>query len=93
MAVTAYQNYDLAAALLEAEGRFAEANPKSAAAYAEACKSLPGGNTRTVLFYPPFPLVLSKGEGCHLTDIDGHEYVDFQVEQTAGIYGHSEPEI
>ncbi|MEL0089759.1 MAG: aminotransferase class III-fold pyridoxal phosphate-dependent enzyme [Rhodospirillales bacterium] len=93
MAVTAYQNYDLAAALLEAEGRFAEANPKSAAAYAEACKSLPGGNTRTVLFYPPFPLVLSKGEGCHLTDIDGHEYVDFQVEQTAGIYGHTEPEI
>ncbi len=87
------QNYDLAAALSEAEGRFADANPKSQLAFTEACKSMPGGNTRTVLFYPPFPLTLSNGEGCRLHDIDGHEYVDFQVEQTAGIYGHSEQHI
>ena len=87
------QNYDVAAALAEAESRFAAANPKSGAAYAEACVSMPGGNTRTVLFYPPYPLMLARGEGCRLYDIDGHEYVDFQVEQTAGIYGHSEPII
>ncbi len=87
------QNYDVAAALADAEARFAAANPKSAEAYTAACAALPGGNTRTVLFYPPFPVMLAKGEGCRLTDLDGHEYVDFQVEQTAGIYGHSEPII
>ncbi len=87
------QNYDVPAALAEAEARFAETNPKSGEAYAAACKGMPGGNTRTVLFYPPYPLMLQRGEGCRLYDIDGHEYVDFQVEQTAGIYGHSEPVI
>jgi len=93
MADDVRQNYDVAAALADAEARFAEANPKSGAAYAAACAGLPGGNTRTVLFYPPFPLMLSRGDDCRLTDLDGHEYVDFQVEQTAGIYGHSEPKI
>lgn len=93
MADDVRQNYDAAAALADAEARFAAANPKSAAAYADACVGMPGGNTRTVLFYPPFPLMLAKGEGCRLTDLDGHEYVDFQVEQTAGLYGHSEPRI
>lgn len=87
------QNYDVAAALAEAEARFAEANPKSGAAYADACRGMPGGNTRTVLFYPPYPLMLARGEGCRLFDLDGHAYVDFQVEQTAGIYGHSEAKI
>ena len=87
------QNFDAAAALADAETRLAAANPHSAAAHEAACKGMPGGNTRTVLFYPPFPLALARGEGCRLYDVDGHEYVDFQVEQTAGIYGHSEPII
>lgn len=87
------QNYDAAAALADIENRYAAANGKSAAAYADACVGMPGGNTRTVLFYPPFPVMLARGEGCRLYDLDGHEYVDFQVEQTAGIYGHSEDRI
>lgn len=93
MADDVRQNYDAAAALADAEARFADANPKSAEAYARACVGMPGGNTRTVLFYPPFPAMIARGEGCRLYDLDGHEYVDFQVEQTAGIYGHSEPRI
>lgn len=87
------QNFDAAAALTDAEVRLAAANPNSGAAHLAACNGMPGGNTRTVLYYPPFPLALARGEGCRLYDVDGHEYVDFQVEQTAGIYGHSEPKI
>ena len=54
---------------------------------------MPGGNTRTVLYYPPFPVSLARGDGCYVEDADGHRYADFVVEQTAGIYGHSEPAI
>ena len=36
---------------------------------------------------------MAKGEGAHLWDLDGHEYVDFLSEFTAGIYGHSHPVI
>lgn len=86
-------NFDLKAALQEAEERFAAANPRSASAYEAACSAMPGGNTRTVLYYPPFPLSLAGGEGCHVEDLDGHRYVDFVVEQTAGLYGHSNPVI
>ena len=72
---------------------FRERNPKSQAAHAEACSALPGGNTRTILFYAPFPLAMESGAGCHLRDADGHEYLDFLGEYTAGIYGHSHPRI
>jgi glutamate-1-semialdehyde 2,1-aminomutase len=54
---------------------------------------MPGGNTRTVLWVDPFPLGLARGEGCHLWDLDGHDYVDFISEFTAGLYGHSHPVI
>ena len=86
-------NFDLAAALEDAEARFAAANPTSAGLYEQACRAVPGGNTRTVLYYPPFPVSLARGDGCYVEDADGHRYADFVVEQTAGLYGHSEPAI
>jgi glutamate-1-semialdehyde 2,1-aminomutase len=58
-----------------------------------AAEFMPGGNTRSVLFYPPYPLTMAKGDGCYLWDVDGHRYADFLGEFTAGIYGHSDPNI
>ena len=54
---------------------------------------MPGGNTRSVIHVPPFPLTIVRGEGARLTDADGHVYVDFLGEYTAGLYGHSHPVI
>lgn len=78
-------------ALRDAEERYCESNPKSLQYYREAGKSMPGGNTRSVIFYPPFPVTLEKGEGAYLWDIDGHRYTDFLGEYSAGLYGHSNP--
>ena len=86
-------NTDLAGAVADAEHRFIAANPKSKARIDSAKASMPGGNTRTVLHYSPFPVAFKGGEGCRLTDIDGHTYVDFLGEYTAGLYGHSNPRI
>lgn len=80
-------------ALAEAAGAFAARNPLSARQYERAVEVMPGGNTRSVLFYEPFPLAMAKGEGCRLWDADGHEYLDFIAEFSAGIYGHSHPRI
>lgn len=90
---TARTNATLEATYTEAAERFADANPKSAAIQEQALAAMPGGNTRTVLHYDPFPLRFARGEGCRLWDVDGHEYVDFLGEYTAGLYGHSEPVI
>lgn len=73
--------------------QYVAANPTSAARYEEATAVMPGGNTRSVLFYSPFPLVIARGEGAKLWDADGHEYTDFLGEFTAGLYGHSHPVI
>jgi len=86
-------NADLDSALAEARAEFVRSNPKSQALYDEACASLPGGNTRTVLFYSPFPVTMVKGKGANLWDADGKKYVDFLGEFTAGLYGHSHPVI
>ncbi len=35
----------------------------------------------------------ARREGAALWDVDGHRYADFIAEYTAGVYGHSAPEI
>ena len=87
------RNLDLGAALAEAEKRFVEAHPRSGRRHDDARKVMPGGNTRTVIYYPPFPVTIARGEGCYVWDLDGNRYADFVAEYTAGLYGHSEPAI
>ncbi|KAG8628719.1 hypothetical protein KVT40_002584 [Elsinoe batatas] len=72
---------------------FVTQNPHSKAVHEAATNSLPGGNTRTVLFYHPFPLAISKAIGSKVHDTDGHVYTDLLGEYTAGLYGHSDPTI
>ena len=36
-----------------------------------------------------FPLYLDRGPGAPVTDIDGHEYVDFCLGDTGAMAGHS----
>ncbi|MBL6455952.1 aminotransferase class III-fold pyridoxal phosphate-dependent enzyme [Belnapia sp. T6] len=87
------RNSDLDAALAEAHAAYAAARPRSAEIHARARELLPGGNTRSVLFYTPFPTAMVRGEGCRLWDADGHEYLDLLGEYTAGLFGHSEQRI
>src|SRR5690606_21292891 len=72
---------------------YAARNPESLARHEAATQVMPGGNTRSVLFYEPFPLAIARGEGARLWDADGHVYSDFLAEFTAGLYGHSHPVI
>src|SRR5262245_6008263 len=87
------RNLNLEAAVADVEARYVAANPNSRARFETASRDMPGGNTRTVLHYDPFPVALAKGEAARLTDLDGHTYIDFLGEYTAGLYGHSEPAI
>src|SRR5215472_7022957 len=93
MARTHPANIDIGAALAEAEELYRARNLKSLAQHREACAALPGGNTRSAIHVDPFTLTMTRGEGARLWDLDGHEYVDFLSEFTAGIYGHSHPAI
>jgi glutamate-1-semialdehyde 2,1-aminomutase len=88
-----HRNSDLESALLEARATYAAARPKSAERHEAARRVMPGGNTRTVLFWSPFPISMARGEGARLWDADGHAYTDLLGEYTAGLFGHSERRI
>ncbi len=80
-------------ALRKAQSQYVQDQPLSQASHAEACKYLPGGNTRTVLHNNPFPPTIASGDGNKLVTVDGQQYTDFLGEFTAGIYGHNHPVI
>mgnify|MGYP002846294876 CR=1 FL=1 len=88
-----HSNLDLDHALAEAERRFIDGNAASLAAFSHACEGMPGGTTRNVLYYPPFPLNIVRGEGARVWDADGHAYTDWLGDMSAGLFGHSNPEI
>jgi glutamate-1-semialdehyde 2,1-aminomutase len=93
MTRTQPRNSDLESALAEARERYTAARPESERIHRTARAVLPGGNTRSVLFYTPFPTAMARGQGCFLEDVDGRHYLDFCGEYTAGLFGHSEPRI
>jgi glutamate-1-semialdehyde 2,1-aminomutase len=76
-------------ALAAAERSFANANPKSKARHERACDVLPGGHSRQTLYYSPFPLTIASGRGAHITDLDGHEYLNLVGDFAAGVYGQT----
>jgi len=80
-------------AVADLVGRYVDRNPRSAELFADAADVMPGGNTRSVLHYPPFPLYVERGDGCRVWDVDGHGYLDTVGEMSAGLYGHSHPVI
>jgi|SRR5215467_3706934 len=60
----------------------------------EAAKAvLPGGDTRSVLYFPPYPTFVEHGSGCRVWDVDSNEYVDFLNNYTSLIHGHAHPVI
>ena len=69
---------------------FARRNPRSAAAYG-AATHLFGRVPMTWMNKKAggFPLYVESARGSRVTDIDGHEYVDFALGDTGAMAGHS----
>ena len=81
----------LAALLAEEERRFREAHPRSLALFERARHSLLGGVPMhwMVRWAGGFPLFVTGGEGAHLTDVDGHRYLDLCLGDTGAMTGHA----
>jgi glutamate-1-semialdehyde 2,1-aminomutase len=83
----------VSAAVDEARALYTARRPSTVALHERARAFLPGGNTRSVLYHPPFPLRIARAWEAVLEDVDGHEYVDLLGEYSAGLYGHSHPVV
>src|SRR6266849_2487609 len=49
--------------------------------------------SRGAAVYSPGPVFLERGQGSHVWDADGNEYIDFMMSFGALIQGHAHPEI
>ena len=67
--------------------------PRSRELFERFRAHLPGGETRTLTYYEPYPVVVARGQGAILVDVDGNEYVDVLNNYTALVHGHAFPPI
>jgi glutamate-1-semialdehyde 2,1-aminomutase len=73
--------------------RYVERTPRSAALHARAGRSMPGGDTRTIVFFTPHPLYIEGAAGAVMTDVDGNDYLDLLGNYTSLVHGHAHPAI
>ncbi|NHJ85129.1 MAG: aminotransferase class III-fold pyridoxal phosphate-dependent enzyme [Asgard group archaeon] len=73
--------------------QYEKMTPKSKEVFKEAQKWLPGGGTRNITYYYPYPFYVAKGEGNYLIDIDGNKYIDVQNNMSVLLHGHSPQKI
>ena len=66
---------------------------KSAMAFKQAKDVIPGGVTANIKYFPPHPIVMEKGNGSKLVDVDGNEYIDYLLCYGALILGHGHPKV
>jgi glutamate-1-semialdehyde 2,1-aminomutase len=67
--------------------------PRSAELFERASRSLPGGSSRTTVFFPPYAPYIASGEGIRIRDVDGNVYRDFLGNYTSLILGHAHPAV
>ncbi|MEM7098870.1 MAG: aspartate aminotransferase family protein [Pseudomonadota bacterium] len=58
-----------------------------------AQKVLPHGNTRSAIWYEPYPVYVAHGAGSRVTDVDGREYLDVANNLGVLIHGHAFPVV
>lgn len=64
---------------------------KSARAWDAAKKRIPFGVNSNYRLVEPYPLYVRRAKGSRLWDVDGNEYVDFNMAFGALVAGHSHP--
>lgn len=70
---------------------FRRRTPKSQKLNERAWASMPAGVASSFQYYAPHPVMADRAKGSHLWDMDGNEYVDFNMGYGALFSGHSHP--
>lgn len=78
---------------LSVDEAYLRSTPLSRAMYERACRVMPGGTTRTSIYFEPYPLYIEDGAGCRIRDVDGTERLDLICNYTAMILGHAHPGV
>jgi glutamate-1-semialdehyde 2,1-aminomutase len=67
--------------------------PSSRAAHQKALGRLPLGVASNYRAYEPYPIFVKEGQGGHIRDLDGNDYIDFNLSFGTLMAGHSHPAV
>jgi glutamate-1-semialdehyde 2,1-aminomutase len=67
---------------------YRDKRPESRILNERATAVMPGGDTRTITHYAPFPFYVQQADGAIITDVDGNEYLDLLNNYTMLVHGH-----
>lgn len=81
------------ASLSREERLYRSLTPISYEYFLEGREYLPGADSRSPLFYAPYPVVLEEGDGCWLFDVDGNKLLDFTGNHTSLALGYRHPRV
>jgi len=77
----------------DVEETFRERTPSSDVLNQQGEMVFPGGGTRDVAQFHPYPFYATHGKGCHIYDVDENEYIDCLNNMSALLHGHANPLI
>ena len=75
------------------EAAYRARTPRSAALLERARRAMPLGVASSFQTYDPYPLFMADAHGSRITDVDGNEYVDFDMAFGVLAAGHSHPAV
>src|SRR5215210_1422213 len=84
---------EVAASLSREEELYLSLTPTSYEYYKKGREYLPGADSRSPLFHPPYPVVLEEGHECWLSDVDGNRLLDFTGNHTSLVLGYGHPRV
>lgn len=67
--------------------------PRSHAMHQRALHTMPEGVPSSLAACDPYPLVVGSASGAVLTDVDGHDYLDFHLGFAVNLTGHAHPGV
>ncbi len=73
--------------------KFEKRTPQSRVAHQKAMPRLPLGVASNFRIYDPYPIFVAEGNGVRLRDLDGNEYLDFNLCFGALMAGHCHPAV
>ncbi len=72
---------------------YREKFPVSKKHHEELINYIPGGATRSLSYFKPFPIHIEYGEGAFVFTPEGHKLLDITNAYGAIVHGHGDPDV
>lgn len=72
---------------------YRERYPRSRELHQELVKYIPGGATRSLSYFKPWPIHIARGEGAYVYTHEDHALLDVTNAYGALVHGHGDPDV